>query len=209
MVNKALAVVHYAEAQLGKPYVWGGAGPDGYDCSGLVMASYWHAAGLQLPHYTGSQVHLGAHVARASVRPGDCAYVEWRGGVPQHVVMVVEGSHAIQAPHTGANVGYVNLDSIIAALGGKVEIRRFLKWTDHPTPPPVPTPQHDGHPQLVQGATGAAVKLLQQRLNVHGYRVAVDGVFGPVTEQAVRAFQRSHGLVTDGVVGPRTWAALG
>lgn len=63
-------------------------------------------------------------------------------------------------------------------------------------------------PTLRQGARGAAVSQLQNRLRAHGYNVSVDGDFGPATANAVRSFQRAKGLGVDGVVGPRTWAAL-
>jgi hypothetical protein len=51
---------------------------------------------------------------------------------------------------------------------------------------------------------GPSVVHVQQRLNT-----AADGVYGPATAAAVRAFQASHGLAADGIVGPATWAALG
>lgn len=54
------------------------------------------------------------------------------------------------------------------------------------------------------GSRGADVKTLQQKLNL-----AVDGIFGPITDEAVRVFQRSKGLPADGIVGNKTWAALG
>jgi peptidoglycan hydrolase-like protein with peptidoglycan-binding domain len=63
-------------------------------------------------------------------------------------------------------------------------------------------------PTLRQGAHGAAVSQLQNRLRAHGYNVSVDGDFGPNTGAAVRAFQQSHHLGVDGVVGPSTWSAL-
>lgn len=63
-------------------------------------------------------------------------------------------------------------------------------------------------PTLRQGSRGAAVSQLQQKLRAHGYNVSVDGAFGPRTADAVRAFQRSHGLGVDGVVGPATWGKL-
>jgi peptidoglycan hydrolase-like protein with peptidoglycan-binding domain len=66
-----------------------------------------------------------------------------------------------------------------------------------------------GHPTLRLGAKGPSVSDLQRRLNAHGAHLAVDGDFGPRTQAAVLAFQRSHGLAVDGVVGPHTWAALG
>lgn len=52
------------------------------------------------------------------------------------------------------------------------------------------------------------VRPLQQLLRARGQTVAVDGIFGPRTEAAVKAFQQSRGLVVDGIVGPRTWEKL-
>jgi peptidoglycan L-alanyl-D-glutamate endopeptidase CwlK len=63
---------------------------------------------------------------------------------------------------------------------------------------------------LKLGSSGPAVAALQQALRDHGFPPgAIDGDFGPGTAAAVVAFQRSEGLVADGVVGPRTAAALG
>lgn len=64
------------------------------------------------------------------------------------------------------------------------------------------------HPTLRPGATGSDVVILQHRLAAHGYYAPADGSFGPVTTQAVKAFQVDHGLTADGTVGPLTWAAL-
>ncbi len=64
-------------------------------------------------------------------------------------------------------------------------------------------------PTLRQGSRGAAVTTLQRRLTALHYDVGgVDGVFGPSTFHAVVAFQKVNGLARDGIVGPRTWAAL-
>ncbi len=74
------------------------------------------------------------------------------------------------------------------------------------SPPAAPPPA--ASPTLKQGASGAAVRDLQTRLRAHGLNVSVDGQFGPGTANAVRTFQSWKGLGVDGVVGPRTWAAL-
>jgi peptidoglycan hydrolase-like protein with peptidoglycan-binding domain len=52
------------------------------------------------------------------------------------------------------------------------------------------------------------VRPLQQLLRARGQTVAVDGIFGPQTESAVKAFQQSRGLGADGIVGPQTWGRL-
>lgn len=64
-------------------------------------------------------------------------------------------------------------------------------------------------PQVRRGSTGEHVTYLQQRLTALGFRLTIDGIFGPGTESAVRSFQRTNGLTADGIVGPQTWAAIG
>ena len=64
------------------------------------------------------------------------------------------------------------------------------------------------NPTLRRGDSGDDVKRLQQRLRDLGYGISVDGKYGSATEQAVKDFQEEHGLVADGVVGAKTWAAL-
>lgn len=61
---------------------------------------------------------------------------------------------------------------------------------------------------LTTGARGQDVARLQRMLVTHGARIAVDGVFGPMTAASVRAFQAQRGLVADGIVGPQTWRAI-
>jgi peptidoglycan hydrolase-like protein with peptidoglycan-binding domain len=66
-----------------------------------------------------------------------------------------------------------------------------------------------GQPTLHPGATGAAVRRLQRALRrTPDPALAVDGVLGPATDQAVKEFQQGAGLTPDGVVGPLTWSAL-
>lgn len=60
-------------------------------------------------------------------------------------------------------------------------------------------------PVVRKGDQGHPILTLQQLLRAHRQSIAVDGVFGPVTENAVKALQRTAGLQPDGVVGPRTW----
>jgi putative peptidoglycan binding protein len=81
---------------------------------------------------------------------------------------------------------------------GKKGGKRGGKW---------PAPSGSG--MLATGATGPRVTALQFDLSTHaGHPIAVDGIFGPETDGAVRAFQGEEGLVVDGIVGPLTSAAL-
>lgn len=61
---------------------------------------------------------------------------------------------------------------------------------------------------LCEGTRGEDVKWLQSALNGRGADLSVDGIFGPLTDQAVRAYQKANGLTVDGIVGPKTRAAL-
>lgn len=86
--SQVQAVLAFALAQLGKPYVWGAAGPAAFDCSGLTMAA-WAQAGVSLVHYTVSQMHEGVQVPASQVAPGDLVLtpgVDSPGpGLPGHV----------------------------------------------------------------------------------------------------------------------------
>lgn len=72
-----------------------------------------------------------------------------------------------------------------------------------PGPSVIPAADVSNRPTLRRGDKGDLVKLVQTTIGI-----AVTGTFDGVTEAAVRAFQRDHGLVPDGIVGPRTWATL-
>ncbi|HWA68100.1 MAG TPA: NlpC/P60 family protein [Mycobacteriales bacterium] len=100
------AAVQAAESQIGKPYVWGGAGPDSFDCSGLVMWSY-DQVGVHLQHWTGFQWEEGAHVAVSDLRPGDLLFFAYNTSDPDtihHVGMYIGNGEMVQAPETGENV---------------------------------------------------------------------------------------------------------
>ncbi|MFJ6573092.1 NlpC/P60 family protein [Streptomyces sp. NPDC091292] len=93
-------VIAFAEAQLGKPYVWGATGPGSYDCSGLTQAA-WKAAGVTLPRTTWDQVKVGTTVSTADARPGDLVFFY---DDISHVGIYTGDGKMIHAPKPGANV---------------------------------------------------------------------------------------------------------
>jgi cell wall-associated NlpC family hydrolase len=104
--STAAAAVQVAEAQIGKPYVWAAAGPNTFDCSGLVMYAYGKV-GVSLDHFTGDQWNEGAHLTRAELRPGDLVFFAYDTSNPStihHVGMYIGNGEMVEAPHTGADV---------------------------------------------------------------------------------------------------------
>ena len=96
-------VIAFAEQQLGKPYQWGATGPDAFDCSGLVMASY-AAAGVIIPRTSEDQWAWGPRVSASQVEPGDLAFFAGADGTPAspgHVGLVIGGGKMIEAYATG------------------------------------------------------------------------------------------------------------
>jgi cell wall-associated NlpC family hydrolase len=96
-----------AETRLGDPYVWGAAGPNAFDCSGLVMWAWAHA-GVSLPHFSGGDYASTQHISMSQLQPGDLVYPADPG---QHVAMYVGGGMIIEAPHTGDVVHIVPMGS--------------------------------------------------------------------------------------------------
>jgi cell wall-associated NlpC family hydrolase len=94
---RALVAVRTAEAQIGKPYQWGAAGPYTFDCSGLTMYS-WAAAGVGMAHYTGAQWAAFPHVPLSDLAPGDLVFF---GSDIHHVGIYEGGGVMIHAPQTG------------------------------------------------------------------------------------------------------------
>jgi cell wall-associated NlpC family hydrolase len=94
---QAVALV---ERFLGVPYVWGGATPAGFDCSGLVMYVYG-LLGIRLPHYSGYQWYYGRRIALEDLQPGDIVFFHASPNGPQHEGMYIGAGEFIHAPHTG------------------------------------------------------------------------------------------------------------
>jgi cell wall-associated NlpC family hydrolase len=102
----AAAAIAFARDQLGEPYVWGAAGPNSWDCSGLTMGS-WAAAGVQLSHYSVSQYYETTPISYSQIQPGDLIFWASDSNDPNtifHVALYIGGGQMIQAPRTGRDV---------------------------------------------------------------------------------------------------------
>ena len=98
--ERAAAALSFAMAQIGKPYVWGGTGPGGYDCSGLTYAAY-RAAGISIPRTSQSQYYGLTKVALSDLQPGDLVF--YYGGI-SHVGMYIGGGQIVHSPTFGQTV---------------------------------------------------------------------------------------------------------
>ena len=109
------AVVAIAQRYLGVPYVYGGASPSGFDCSGLTMYCYAQV-GVGLSHGATDQQHASTPVPISALQPGDLVFFG-NASYSYHVGIYVGGGSMINAPHTGAVVSYGSIGG--AWIGGR------------------------------------------------------------------------------------------
>ncbi len=107
-VDRAQKAIEAAYSELGKPYVWGAVGPDGFDCSGL-MQHVWGAAGVVLPRTSEEQADAGQTVSLPDIEPGDLV-VYFAGRT--HVGMYVGNGLIIHAPRPGSAVRFASVTSM-------------------------------------------------------------------------------------------------
>jgi len=109
----AAKAIAFARAQLGDPYLFGGTGPDAWDCSGLTQAS-WAAAGVALPRTAAEQWFAGSHPASmADLQPGDLVFFAYSlsdASTIHHVGLYIGSGLMIEAPHTGAVVRIASIN---------------------------------------------------------------------------------------------------
>ena len=113
----ARTAVDTALAQLGDPYVWAAAGPDAFDCSGLVQYAY-AAAGVRLPHSSTMQSQMGTPVSRSQLQPGDLVFFY---SPVSHVGIYVGDGQMVHASTYGQPVKVASVD----AMGGYNSARRI------------------------------------------------------------------------------------
>lgn len=126
-VTQALA---YAQAQIGKPYLWGGTGPDAYDCSGLMMMAY-RAAGVYIPRTSEDQWTYGPRVAPSAVEPGDLVFFAGSDGTPTspgHVGIVISKGKMIEAYATGYAIRISSYGTATSPGGDQVVVGFTRPW---------------------------------------------------------------------------------
>jgi N-acetyl-anhydromuramyl-L-alanine amidase AmpD len=122
------------------------------------------------------------------------AYLCGRYNIPKDRSHIIGHSEAPGNDHTdpGVNWNWTYYMQLVGGSGSRADGLSFNSYTTQ-----------------TSGSTGAQVKAVQTLLNRQGYEAgAEDGIFGPATKSAVRAFQTARGLAADGTVGPKTWTAL-
>lgn len=129
--NQAVStVIGYARQQLGKPYLFGGTGPDAFDCSGLVMMAY-RAAGINIPRTSEEQWAWGPRVPAGHEQPGDLVFFAGSDGTqtdPGHVGLVIGKGMMIEAYATGFPLRISAYGSAKAAPGDENVVGFIRPW---------------------------------------------------------------------------------
>lgn len=186
---------------------------DVFDCAGFVL-SEMQLAGV--PFY-GQGATTQWNTASNWAAKGEI------GTMPKNLVCVVYKYKDGKMSHTGLSMGDGNggvIHCSTTVKRGNIHTDRpaWTHWaipkglysTEELRKAGIDVPEDDNMPTLRRGSQGDEVADLQTILNArYGADLEVDGNFGKATEAAVKAFQKSHGLTADGVVGPKTWKALG
>lgn len=108
--GRAKKAIDFALAQLGEPYVWGGVGPNGWDCSGLTMKA-WAAAGVTLPRVVGPQYGAVRHISMSELQPGDLVFYASMA----HIGMYIGNGRVVHAPRPGRSVEITGLSGFSKA----------------------------------------------------------------------------------------------
>src|SRR3984957_12858469 len=123
--------IAYAEQQLGKPYLWGGTGPDAFDCSGLVMMAY-RGAGIDIARTSEDQWATEPHVPASQVQPGDLVFFAGADGTPAspgHVGLVIGHGQMIEAYATGFPIRISTYGTAASASGDESPVGFTQPWS--------------------------------------------------------------------------------
>jgi len=197
-------VIGKAQTLLGVKYVWGGTSTTkGMDCSGFTQYVMGQN-GVSLPRTAAEQSQVGQKVAWKDLQAGDLVFwdtIEGNGKSVDHVGIYIGNGQMIHASSSQGKIVVANIDTNYWKSVFTVARRYNGTGSSGGT--------SSSNPTLKNGSSGSSVKQLQTQLNSYGYKLTVDGKFGSGTLSAVKDFQKKHGLTADGIVGSKTWAALG
>ena len=121
-------VISYAKQFLGKPYIWGAQGPNGFDCSGFTYYVFKNAAGITLPRTSSAQSKYGTYVSKSNLKAGDLIFFDTVGpnnGAVTHVGIYIGNGQFIHAASGQGKVVINNLNSTYY-VNAYVNARRVL-----------------------------------------------------------------------------------
>ena len=107
--DRGTAALIAAESRIGSPYRYGGAGPDAFDCSGLVAYAYGQV-GITVPRTAAQQYSIARPVPRSQLRPGDLVFFRLSGRTVSHVGIYAGNDRFVHAPQTGGQVRMASLN---------------------------------------------------------------------------------------------------
>jgi peptidoglycan DL-endopeptidase CwlO len=122
--------IGFAEQQLGKPYLWGGTGPDAFDCSGLVMMAY-RAAGVYIARTSQEQWATEERIPASAVEPGDLVFFAGSDGTPTapgHVGLVIGHGEMIEAYASGFPIRISTYGTPTSPKGDQVVVGFTRPW---------------------------------------------------------------------------------
>ena len=102
-------LLQVAQSRIGAPYRYGGAGPDAFDCSGLVAYAY-RQIGIAVPRTAAQQFAAASPVKRSDLRPGDLVFFRLESRSVSHVGIYAGDSRFVHAPQSGGNVRMASLE---------------------------------------------------------------------------------------------------
>jgi cell wall-associated NlpC family hydrolase len=123
--------IAYADQQIGQPYLWGGTGPDAFDCSGLVMMAY-RAAGIDIARTSEQQWATEQHVPASQVQPGDLVFFAGADGTPSspgHVGLVIGHGQMIEAYAAGFPIRISTYGTATSAPGDGSPVGFTQPWS--------------------------------------------------------------------------------
>lgn len=200
-------IINFARLQAGEPYVFGAAGMNTWDCSGLTKTAV-KQIGLTFFHGASTQWHRGCGVMDAAAR----GHPEWVGyfgewgtidTIPLNKVCQLfnqdKSKDKIVMSHTGLYDGRGNVIQAGGQFKGVSDKRLYKDRWSHWGKLNDYWKGRDDSMDLKNGNEGSDVKILQQGLVRLDYSLVIDGKFGPKTEAAVKAFQKDNGLSVTGI----------